>query len=100
MTRTGRLVEADGASFVVDLDRGPVVLERQRRRTGRDRALIGELGQIGAGKVRAQALDPAAGDREVDDVDAGPEPDGLPGPLRAEPELPAHRPQIPRRRDL
>jgi hypothetical protein len=31
----------------------------------------------------------------VDDVDVGPEADGLAGALRAEPELPAHRPQIP-----
>jgi hypothetical protein len=36
----------------------------------------------------------------VDDVDAGPEANGLAGALRSEPELPAHRPQIPRRRHL
>ena len=39
-------------------------------------------------------------DGEVDDVDADPETDGLPGALRAEPELPAHRPEVPRGRDL
>ena len=37
--------------------------------------------------MRAQALDAGAGDREVDDVDAGPEADGLTGPGGSEPEL-------------
>jgi hypothetical protein len=94
--------QGDDAALVdraVDLDRRSILGRRQRRRPGRDRAPPGELGQIGGGQVRAQALDPGAGDRQVDHVDAGPEPHGLTGPGGAEPELPAHRPQVPRRRD-
>src|SRR5256885_4633429 len=34
-------------------------------------------------------------DREVDDVDAGPEADGPASALRAEPELAAHRAEVP-----
>jgi hypothetical protein len=84
--------EADQAGVVdgaVDLDRaaGPARDDRQRRRAGGCRAVALELREVGTGEVRAQALDAGAGDREVDDVDAGPEPDCLPSPDRAEPEL-------------
>jgi hypothetical protein len=58
--------ERDEAALVdraIDLDRGAIELEWERRRARREGTVAGELGQIGTGQVRAQALDPRGGDR-------------------------------------
>ena len=47
------------------LDRVPSP-RRQRRRPGRERALGGQLGQVGHRQVRAHGLDPRPGDEQMD----------------------------------
>ena len=49
----GERDDAALADRVIDLERGPVFGWRERRRTRRDRAVVGE---VGGGQVRAQAL--------------------------------------------
>jgi hypothetical protein len=61
--------QADQAAVVdraVDFDRGARFGGRQRRRPGRHRVVAGELREIGDAQVRTQALDPGAGDREME----------------------------------
>ena len=86
------LTEKLGEVLPAGLDRG------QRRRPGRDGALLGEGGQVRHAEVRADGLDAGAADEQVDQVDADPEPDHLPGPDRAEPELLPSQRHVPRRR--
>ena len=59
----------------------------------------GQGGQSGCGQVEADGLDPGPADAQVDHLGAGPERDHHPGPVRAEPELPARDVHVPAGRD-
>ena len=80
--------EGDQAVFgddPFDFDRVTFGDRRQRGGAGVDRALGGEVGEVGDGQVGADGLDPGPGDEQVDQVAVGPEPHGLPGPDRTGP---------------
>jgi len=57
----------------------------------------GEPGEVVDRQVRAQRVDPGAVDEQVDDIDIGPEPERIPGPASAEPELCPGHGQVPTR---
>ena len=75
------LTEADMSASVddpIDLDHTdrPVLVDRQRWRSGRATAVAVEAREVVDGQVRADRLDPGTGDQQVDDVGVGPERDG------------------------
>jgi hypothetical protein len=93
--RPARLTRPAGVHGPVDLGRAVVRIGgRQGWRAGGTAATGGEQFQVMGGQVRAQRLDPGAGDQQVDDLAVGPEGDRDAGPVGAEPELPAGHAEV------